>query len=131
VVIYQGERPIHATFPEILAESAQEALDEHFPGVVEGSSVDVAFNPLLPWIAAGGSGYTLPLSAAPLVASAMDRIQSPVLIVQAGEVWHHAVRPDTISWDRMLNLLAFVRAVIEGTEDSGEELWPKYQKHFL
>jgi hypothetical protein len=58
VVIQQGYRQIYADFPGILAQSATQALG--LCGKNPQQEHDVQNNPVLPWLIASASGYTLP-----------------------------------------------------------------------
>jgi len=98
-VIYQGDRPIYAGFPEFIARSAQRALDEQTATATDGA-LDVRVNPLLPWIAVAASGYAPPLAAASVVAHELDRLNAPAFLTQVAEIWRyvHADRHGSGEW---------------------------------
>src|SRR5262249_21481495 len=106
VVIYQYERPIHATLPQILAQQSIRALKK----LRNTAPLVVGSNPYLPWLSAGVTGYGIPERAAELVGAALKENASGVdqCFRQAGQVLGYAARPGFVGWDEMLQLVQFV-----------------------
>jgi len=118
IVIYQGEKPIHADLPQILAENASSALKK-IRQSNHGDSVDtsVRYNPFLPWISAASTGYTIPAVAASYVAKSLARFQDTNQIIkQATQILRYIVRSGKITRAGILNTLQFLFRTIDGMQ---------------
>ena len=111
IVIYEGDKPIYAEFPKLLARNAKETLDALDSRQENRAVADVVANPLLPWIGAILTGYSIPAPGAAAVARALSACDDISMILrQAGQAARHA--RSAASWQEQTDVIEFVMMVM-------------------
>jgi hypothetical protein len=115
IVIYEGDKPIHADPPELLAREAKGAMKELDARSAEkkdsNASVDLEHNPFLPWLSAMATGYVVPVEAVGLTSKALSECDNLKLVLQqAGQVANYLKR--NMSQQQKMELINFVLAVV-------------------